>query len=191
MIAEWFYYFGGLADKLHGETIPLGADLQIYTLRQPVGVVGTILPWNAPALMFSSKSRRPSLRATRWSSTRPSCTSITALALARLLQEEAFPNGVVNVLPAMAYPAGNALASHLDVDKVAFTRERSTARRISEASVANLKRLSFELGGKAANIGVDDADYDQAAFGRARGRRSSPPARVAPPVRGSSSSGHL
>jgi acyl-CoA reductase-like NAD-dependent aldehyde dehydrogenase len=162
VIAEWFYYFGGLADKLHGETIPLSADLQIYTLRQPVGVVGAILPWNAPALMFAWKVA-PALAAGNTVVVKPAeLTSITALALARLVQEAGFPDGVVNVIPGYGLPAGNALAAHLDVDKVAFTGEQSTARRITEASVANLKRLSFELGGKAANIIFDDADYDQA-----------------------------
>jgi acyl-CoA reductase-like NAD-dependent aldehyde dehydrogenase len=162
VISEWFYYFGGLADKLHGETIPLTGDLQVYTVRQPVGVVGAILPWNAPALMFAWKVA-PALAAGNTIVVKPAeLTSMTALALARLVQEAGFPAGVVSVVPGYGMAAGNALAAHLDVDKVAFTGEQSTARKITQASIGNLKRLSFELGGKAANIVFDDADHDQA-----------------------------
>ena len=162
VIAEWFHYFAGFADKLHGETIPLGPDVQAYTVREPVGVVGAILPWNAPSLMFAWKVA-PALAGGNTVVIKPAeLTSVTALELARLVQEAGFPDGTVNVVPGYGEPAGAALAAHPGVDKVAFTGEQSTAREITRASISNLKRLSFELGGKAANIVFADADLDQA-----------------------------
>jgi aldehyde dehydrogenase (NAD+) len=162
VISEWFYYFSGVADKLHGETIPVAPDLESFTLREPVGVVGAILPWNAPSLMFAWKVA-PALAAGNTIVVKPAeATPVTALELARLVQEAGFPDGVVNVIPGYGLPAGQSLASHMDVDKIAFTGEQGTARKITEASSSNLKRLSFELGGKAANIVFADADYDQA-----------------------------
>lgn len=162
VISEWFHYFAGVADKIHGETIPASEELQVFTVREPVGVVGAILPWNAPSLMFAYKVA-PALAAGNTIVVKPAeLTPVTALELTRLVQEAGFPDGVVNVVPGFGVPAGQALAGHSDVDKIAFTGSLGTARKITEASVTNLKRLSFELGGKAAHIIFSDADYEQA-----------------------------
>jgi (Z)-2-((N-methylformamido)methylene)-5-hydroxybutyrolactone dehydrogenase len=161
-VSDWLEYFAGFADKVQGETIPVGPDVSAYTVREPVGVVGAILPWNSPLLMAAWKLG-PAIAAGNTLVIKPAeLTSVTALELVPLLEEAGFPPGTVNVVPGLGEAAGAALAAHGDVDKVAFTGEASTARAITQASTGNLKRLSFELGGKTPNIVFDDADYDLA-----------------------------
>lgn len=161
-IPQWLDYFAGMADKIQGETIPVNADTQAYTIREPVGVVGGILPWNSPALMFTWKLA-PAITGGNTIVIKPAeFTSVTAFELARLCEEAGFPAGSVNVVSGFGAPTGRALVRHPDVDKIAFTGENTTAAEITKDSVTNLKRLSFELGGKAPHIVFADADYDQA-----------------------------
>jgi aldehyde dehydrogenase (NAD+) len=160
-------YYAGQATAIHGETIEnsLPGEYASFTLKEPVGVVGAIIPWNGP------------LTATIWKIgpvLATGCTVVlkpaeeaplTPLRLAELCQEAGVPPGVVNVVPGYGETAGAALARHMDVDKVAFTGSHLTGRKIVEASAGNLKRLSLELGGKSPNVVFADADLDAAVPG--------------------------
>lgn len=160
--AQWYYYFAGLADKIEGTTIPVGGDFHVYTVREPVGVCGCIVPWNSPYLMAAFKIA-PALAAGNTVVLKPAeHTSVTALELGRLVEEAGFPPGVVNVVPGFGETAGEALVRHPDVDKIAFTGETSTGQVIARNAADTLKHVSFELGGKSPNIVFDDTDLDDA-----------------------------
>lgn len=158
-------YYAGYADKLHGQTIPVRGDYFTYTRREPVGVVGQIIPWNFPMLMVAWKWG-PALAAGCTIVMKPAeQTPLTCLRLAELAQEAGIPDGVINVVPGYGPTAGAAIVKHPDVDKVGFTGEYKTAQIIMRDAAPTLKRLTFELGGKSPNIVFADADLDAAAAG--------------------------
>ena len=149
---------------MEGNTIPLTRAQQgsffAYTVREPVGVVGQIIPWNFPLLMAAWKLG-PALAAGCTIILKPAeQTPLTALRLGELIQEAGFPDGVVNIVPGYGETAGAALAAHDDVDKVAFTGSTEVGKLIIHAAAGNLKKVSLELGGKSPNIVLDDADLD-------------------------------
>jgi acyl-CoA reductase-like NAD-dependent aldehyde dehydrogenase len=168
-IPEWFYYYGGLADKLQGDTIPSDRpNFFIYTRREPVGVVGAITPWNSPMLLLAFKLA-PGLAAGCTFVVKPSeHTPVSTLELAKRFQEAGFPPGVFNVITGQG-SLGAALVNHLGVDKIAFTGATSTGKVIAAAAAKNLTRVSLELGGKSPNIVFADADLDVAANGAIAG----------------------
>jgi phenylacetaldehyde dehydrogenase len=165
LAADLFHYMAGWATKIEGNTINIsvpympGANFHSYTLREPIGVVGQIIPWNFPLLMAAWKLG-PALAAGCTVVLKPAeQTPLSALRLAELIAEAGVPDGVVNVVPGFGETAGAALAAHMDVDKVAFTGSTEVGKLIVEAAGAsNLKKLTLELGGKSPNIVFDDAD---------------------------------
>ena len=165
-VADMFRFFAGFATKNFGETIPVSSgNFFTYTLHEPVGVCGGIIPWNYPLLMAAWKLA-PALACGNTMILKPAeQTPVSALRLAELLREAGFPPGVVNVLNGYGESAGAALTSHRGVDKVAFTGEYLTGQKVVEASIGNLKRVSLELGGKSPNIVFADADPAQVREG--------------------------
>ena len=165
LAADLFHYMAGWATKIEGNTINIsvpympGANFHSYTLREPLGVVGQIIPWNFPLLMAAWKLG-PALTTGNCVVLKPAeQTPLTALLLAQLIAEAGIPDGVVNVVTGFGETAGAALAAHDDVDKVAFTGSTEVGKLIVQASGAsNLKKLTLELGGKSPNIVFDDAD---------------------------------
>jgi len=173
LAAELFRYMAGWATKLEGNTIPLSvpytpkAKYLSYTLREPVGVVGQIIPWNFPLLMAAWKLG-PALTTGCTVILKPAeQTPLSALRLGELIVEAGFPEGVVNIVPGYGETAGAALAAHPDVDKIAFTGSTEVGRLIVQAATGNLKRVSLELGGKSPNVVFKDADMDVAIGGAA------------------------
>lgn len=165
--AACFRYFGGMADKHQGTVVPVEAGFLNYVDRAPLGVVGQIVPWNFP-LMFTSWKMGPALAAGNTVVLKPSeITPLSTLAIAELMAEVGFPRGVVNIVPGYGHTAGQRLAEHPDVAKIAFTGSTATGRRIVAASQGNLKRVQLELGGKGANIVFADADIGAAVNGAA------------------------
>src|SRR5450631_1951986 len=165
--AACFRYFGGMADKFQGDVIPVEAGFLNYLLREPVGVVGQIVPWNFP-LMFTSWKMAPALAAGNAIVIKPAeLTPLSTLRIAELMHEVGFPAGVVNVVPGYGYTAGARLAEHPDVKKIAFTGSTTTGRRIVQASASNLKKVQLELGGKGPNIVFADASVPAAVGGSA------------------------
>jgi betaine-aldehyde dehydrogenase len=165
--AACFRYFGGMADKFQGETIPVEAGFLNYTLREPLGVVGQVVPWNFP-LMFTSWKMAPALAAGNTIVMKPAeITPLTSLRIAELMSEAGMPDGVVNMVPGLGHVAGQAIAEHPGIAKIAFTGSTATGRRIVQASAGNLKKVQLELGGKGANIVFDDADLTAAVNGSA------------------------
>ena len=164
--ARHLRYFAGWPSKIEGATIPVSVpDRLNYTRVEPVGVCGLITPWNYPLLMAVWKLA-PALAAGNTVVLKPAeQTPLSALYLADLALEAGFPAGVLNVVPGLGAEAGAALAAHHDVDKIGFTGSTATGRRIIEASMGNLKKVSLELGGKAANILFADADLESAVPG--------------------------
>jgi len=163
--AAWkaFEYYAGWADKLTGETIPADPDYFSYTLREPLGVIGAITPWNFP-LCIEAQKVAPALASGNTLVLKPAeQTPLTALALAEIAAEAGLPEGVLNVVPGFGPTAGAALVRHPEVDGISFTGEYVTGQEIMKNAAATLKRISFELGGKSANIIFADADLDQAA----------------------------
>ncbi|HEX5483050.1 MAG TPA: aldehyde dehydrogenase family protein [Terriglobia bacterium] len=158
-----FYYYAGWTRKIYGETIPVDGNYLNYTLREPVGVVGMITAWNYPMLLAAWKVA-PALAAGCSMVIKPSeMTPLTTLKLAEYCVEAGVPPGVVNVITGYGPTAGDDLARHMDVDKIAFTGSVRTARALLKASAdSNLKRMSLELGGKSPNIIFPDADLDRA-----------------------------
>ncbi|XP_063625681.1 aldehyde dehydrogenase X, mitochondrial-like [Cydia splendana] len=157
-------YYGGKADKILGNTIPADGEVLTFTLKEPVGVCGQILPWNYPIPMLIWKIA-PALAAGCTVVVKPAeQTPLTALATAALVKEAGFPPGVVNVVPGYGPTAGAALTHHPNVDKVAFTGSTEIGRIIMKAAAAtNLKRITLELGGKSALVVFNDADVEKAA----------------------------
>ena len=165
--AATFRYFGGMADKVQGSVVPVEAGFLNYVQREPLGVVGQIVPWNFP-LMFTSWKMGPALAAGNTVVLKPAeLTPLSTLRIAELMAEVGFPEGVVNIVPGYGATAGQRLAEHPDVAKIAFTGSTATGRKVVEASAGNLKRVQLELGGKGANIVFDDADLRAAINGSA------------------------
>jgi aldehyde dehydrogenase (NAD+) len=164
--AECFQYYAGWATKIYGETIPVRGNILNYTLKEPVGVVGAITPWNYPLLLASWKLG-PALAAGNTVVLKPSeVTPLTALRLAEIIQEAGVPDGVVNVVTGYGENgAGAALVRHPGVDKIAFTGEYTTGQDIMRNAAGTLKRISLEQGGKSPNIVLSDADIDSAVVG--------------------------
>ena len=165
--AVTFRYFGGMADKFQGSVVPVEAGFLNYVLREPLGVVGQIVPWNFP-LMFTSWKMGPALAAGNTVVMKPAeLTPLSTLRIAELAQQVGFPKGVINIVPGYGNVAGQYLAEHPDVDKIAFTGSTAVGRKIVQASAGNLKRVQLELGGKGANIVFDDANLAAAVNGSA------------------------
>lgn len=164
-VAENFEYFAGWTTKIEGETIPVPGKMFNYTLREPVGVCGQIIPWNFPLLMAAWKLA-PALAAGNTIVLKPAeQTPVTAMELGKLIQEAGFPDGVVNIVPGYGETAGAALASHPGIDKIAFTGSTEVGKIIAKSAADNLTKVSLELGGKAPNIVFADADIEQAVSG--------------------------
>jgi len=173
LAVDLFRYMAGWATKIEGNTIPIsvpytpGAKYLAYTLREPVGVVGQIIPWNFPLLMAAWKLG-PALTAGNTVVLKPAeQTPLTALRLGELIQDAGIPDGVANIVPGYGETAGAALAAHPDVDKVAFTGSTEVGKLIVQAAAGNLKKVSLELGGKSPNVVLGDADLDTAITGAA------------------------
>ncbi|WP_322064508.1 aldehyde dehydrogenase family protein [Burkholderia ubonensis] len=167
--AATFRYFGGMADKFEGSVIPVDEGFLNYLAREPIGIVGQVVPWNFP-LMFTSWKMAPALAAGNCVIMKPAeLTPLSSLAIAELMAEVGFPDGVVNVLPGLGSVAGQYLAEHPEVAKVAFTGSTAVGRKIVQASSGNLKKVQLELGGKGANIVYADADVDAVVQGSAFG----------------------
>jgi acyl-CoA reductase-like NAD-dependent aldehyde dehydrogenase len=157
-----FRYYAGWATKIYGETNPSDPSMFNYTLREPVGVCGQIIPWNGPIVMFAWKIA-PALACGNVSILKPAeQTPLTALRLGELVLEADIPEGVVNIITGFGETAGAAIASHPDIDKVAFTGSTEVGKLILQASAGNLKRVSLELGGKSPNVVFADADLESA-----------------------------
>jgi aldehyde dehydrogenase (NAD+) len=158
-------YYAGWADKIEGRTVPVRGSFLSYTLRQPVGVVGQIIPWNFPLLMLAWKWG-PALACGNTIVMKPAeQTPLTALRAGELAIEAGFPPGVINLLNGLGETAGAALVVHPDVDKIAFTGHVDTAKIIQKAAADTLKRTTFELGGKSPNVIFADADFNEAVEG--------------------------
>jgi len=167
--AECFQYFAGWADKIHGETIPVKGNFLTYTLREPVGVVAAIVPWNFPLLLTAWKVA-PALACGNTVIIKPaSQTPLTALALAEVAQEAGLPPGVLNVITGPGSTVGQMIVEHPGIDKIAFTGDTSTGKGIMKGSADTLKRITLELGGKSPNIVFADADLDAALRGATTG----------------------
>ena len=163
--AECFQYYAGWADKIQGATIPVRGNHLTYTLREPVGVVAAIVPWNFPLLLASWKVA-PALACGNTVVLKPaSQTPLTALALGEIAQEVGLPPGVLNVITGPGSSVGQAIVEHPGIDKIAFTGDTTTGRGIMRGSAETLKHLTLELGGKSPNIVLADADLEAAVRG--------------------------
>jgi acyl-CoA reductase-like NAD-dependent aldehyde dehydrogenase len=163
--AECLQYYAGWADKIHGETIPVKGNHFTYTLREPVGVVAAIVPWNFPLLLASWKVG-PALACGNTFILKPaSQTPLTAIALGEIAQEVGFPPGVFNVITGPGSSVGQAIVEHPGIDKIAFTGDTSTGKGIMRTAAETLKHITLELGGKSPNIVLADADIDAAIRG--------------------------
>src|SRR5882724_3528949 len=161
--ADCFHYYAGWVRKQYGETIPVDGPFLNYTVREPVGVVGAIVPWNFP-LQTAAWKVAPALACGCSVVLKPSeLTPLNAIKFGEICAEAGLPEGVLNIVTGYGETAGEALSLHEDVDKISFTGSIATARKLlANSSVSNLKRLSLELGGKSANIVFPDADLDAA-----------------------------
>src|SRR5277367_1844718 len=165
--AETFRYYAGWATKIYGETNPSDPSMLNYTLREPVGVCGQIIPWNGPIAMFAWKIA-PALACGNVCVLKPAeQTPLTALRLGELVLEAGIPEGVVNIITGFGETAGAAISSHPGIDKVAFTGSTEVGRLIVQAASGNLKKVSLELGGKSPNLIFSDADMETAIPGAA------------------------
>lgn len=165
-VAQWFHYYGGLADKVSGRVVPMNkADVFNYTAYEPLGVVLAITPWNSP-LSLTAWKMAPALAAGNTIVVKPSeFTSASIIELVRLAKEAGFPDGVVNVVTGFGSEIGDVLVRHPLTAKVAFTGGELAGRRVNEAAAADFKPVTLELGGKSPNIVFDDADFEQAVKG--------------------------
>src|SRR5437660_460947 len=167
--AECFQYYAGWADKIHGETIPVKGNYLTYTLREPIGVVAAIVPWNFPLLLTSWKVA-PALACGNTVIIKPaSQTPLTALALAEIAQQVGIPAGVLNVVTGPGSRVGQMLVEHPGIDKIAFTGDTATGKQIMRGSAETLKHVTLELGGKSPNIVFADADLEAALRGATTG----------------------
>jgi len=165
--AATFRYFGGMADKVEGRIVPVESGFLNYVTREPLGVVGQIVPWNFP-VMFTSWKMGPALAAGNTVVLKPAAlTPLSALRIAQLMSNVGIPPGVVNIVPGAGALVGEYMAAHTGIDKIAFTGSTSVGRKIVAASASNLKRVQLELGGKGANIVFDDAPLIPAVNGSA------------------------
>jgi acyl-CoA reductase-like NAD-dependent aldehyde dehydrogenase len=162
-VADVMEYYAGAANKLMGETIPVSKPGFDFTLREPIGVVGLIVPWNFP-LMLASWKIGPALAAGNTAILKPaSYTPLTALRVAELARDAGFPPGVLNVVTGPGETVGAAIAAHGGIGKVAFTGETATGQEIMRLAAANVKKISLELGGKSPNVVFADADLERFA----------------------------
>jgi aldehyde dehydrogenase (NAD+) len=162
-------FHAGLAETITGDTVLVSGTATTYSLREPYGVVGLIIPWNAPLAMFLAKVSAAIAAGNTIVVKPPERASVSVLAAAQLLGKAGIPDGVVNVVTGDGAMAGEALVKHPDVRKISFTGSTATGRRITENSVGNVKALALELGGKSPNIVFADADLDSAADSVAAG----------------------
>ncbi len=168
-VVETFRYFAGMADKIHGATIPVSGPFLNYTRREPVGVVGCIVPWNFP-LNIASWKVAPALACGNTVVLKPAeQTPLTALRLGELAAEAGLPAGVLNVVPGFGEEAGAALVRHPGVDAIAFTGSTEVGRTVMREAAGSLKKVSLELGGKSPNVIFADADVDAAIRGASMG----------------------
>jgi acyl-CoA reductase-like NAD-dependent aldehyde dehydrogenase len=165
-LPEFFYYYAGLADKIHGQTLPMDKrDMFAFTTREPLGVVAAITPWNSP-LYLTTLKLAPALVAGNTIVIKPSeMTSASLLELVKLVEKAGFPPGVVNVVTGFGMPVGDSLTSHPLVRRIAFTGGAESARHVVRNSAENFSQVSLELGGKSPNIVFEDANPDNAAMG--------------------------
>lgn len=169
-MAEWYRYYGGLADKIEGAVIPTDKDAVLnFTRYEPLGVIAMITPWNSPLLLLAWKLAA-ALAAGNTAVIKPSeFTSASTLAFMKLIEEAGFPPGVVNTVTGFGADVGQALVAHKDVAKIAFTGSDVAGRKINEAAARDLKHVSLELGGKSPNIVFADADQEAAVMGAISG----------------------
>jgi (Z)-2-((N-methylformamido)methylene)-5-hydroxybutyrolactone dehydrogenase len=165
-LPQWYYYYGGLADKIEGSVIPIDkADVFNFTRYEPVGVVAAITPWNSPLLLTSWKLA-PALAAGCTIVVKPSeHTSVSMLEFCKLIEEAGFPKGVVNVVTGFGNEVGEPLVAHPKVSKIAFTGGEMGGQKVYEVAAKGLKKVTLELGGKSPNIVFDDANMDDAVKG--------------------------
>ena len=162
---QWYYYYGGLADKIEGAVIPTDKDAFNYTRHEPLGVCAAITPWNSPILLFGLKVA-PALAAGNTLVVKPSeYTSASTLALVKLFEEAGFPKGVINVVTGFGPEAGEPLVKHPLVRKIAFTGSSKTGAHVYAQAARDIKRVSLELGGKSPNIVFDDCKMENAVKG--------------------------
>lgn len=169
-MAEWYRYYGGLADKMEGSVIPTDKEgIFNFTRYEPLGVVGMITPWNSPLLLLTWKLA-PALAAGNTAVIKPSrFTSASTLEFVNLFMEAGFPDGVVNVVTGYGSEVGSALVAHQDVAKIAFTGSNATGKKIYQSAAKTVKRVTLELGGKSPNIVFEDADIEAAVMGAISG----------------------
>src|SRR6185295_9980762 len=165
-MAQWFHYYGGLADKIEGAVLPTDKpDVFNFTRYEPLGVIAAIVPWNSPLLLMAWKLA-PALAAGNTVVVKPSeFTSASALEFMKLIEAAGFPPGVVNVVTGFGADVGAPLIEHPLVRKVAFTGSDATGQKVYEGAARGMKRVSMELGGKSPNIVFADADLDNAIKG--------------------------
>ena len=169
LAAATYKYYGGWADKIHGETIPVDGPFLNYTLREPLGVIGAIVPWNFPISLAAWKIA-PALACGNTVVLKPAeLTPFTAIRMAELAIEAGLPPGAFNCIPGPGSVAGSALVRHPDVDKIAFTGSTEVGKQIMRDAAGTVKKVSLELGGKSPNIVYADADLDAAARGALTG----------------------
>jgi acyl-CoA reductase-like NAD-dependent aldehyde dehydrogenase len=169
MVANCFHYFAGWATKLAGETLPVNPAFFTYTLREPLGVVGAIIPWNFPMIMTGWKCA-PALAAGNTVVLKPAeLTPLTAIRIGELALEAGVPPGVLNVLPGKGSIVGEAMVRHPGIDKISFTGSTEVGKHIMRTAADTMKKLTLELGGKSPNIVFADADLDAAVRGATTG----------------------
>jgi aldehyde dehydrogenase (NAD+)/phenylacetaldehyde dehydrogenase len=169
MVASCFHYFSGWATKLTGETVPVNPAYFTFTLREPLGVVGAIIPWNFPMIMVGWKCA-PALAAGNTVVLKPAMeTPLTAVRIGELALEAGLPPGVLNIVPGRGSVVGEALVKHPQVDKISFTGSTEVGRRIMREAAETVKKLTLELGGKSPNIVFADADQEAALRGASAG----------------------
>jgi aldehyde dehydrogenase (NAD+) len=165
LVVDCLRYYAGWADKIHGQTVPIRGNYFCYTKREPVGVVGQIIPWNFPMLMVAWKWG-PALAAGCTIVMKPAeQTPLSCLRMGELAMEAGFPAGVINIVPGFGETAGDALVKHPGVDKIAFTGSTEVGKLIMSNAAGTIKRVTLELGGKSPNIVFADADLDAAVDG--------------------------
>jgi len=165
-LPEWYYYFAGAADKIQGETIPShNPNFFVYTRREPMGVVGAIVPWNSPLLLLTFKLAPALATGNTFVVKTAEQTPASILEFAKLFEEAGFPRGVFNAITGYGTPAGSALAGHPEVDKVAFTGSTEVGKQVMKAAADHVTKVSLELGGKSPNIVFEDADMEAVTNG--------------------------